>query len=249
MHSTLLTLSLAAVAAAAPAATNPVIKASTGVYTGVVNSTFPDVHAFVDVPYGMSTAGSNRWMPPVAVPPSSNQFDATKYPPACPQYVTGVKNIWNQKIPQYLQYWGVTNLSAGISAPFATEDCLKLAIWKPANATSASQLPVAMFWTGGGFQTNGILTPGQLPQRWVHRSQSHIVVTINYRMNIMGFPGAAGVTSQNLGLMDQRLALEWVRDNIRYFGGGKSFCPTAEALLLLCLAPARLCLCLSSCHL
>jgi carboxylesterase type B len=145
MYSLLFSVSvLTGLVVAAPTSSNPTIKASTGIFTGVVNSTFPNVHAFLDVPYGMSTAGSNRFMPPQAVPPSEQTFDATKYPPACPQYVTGVKNIWNQEIPQYLQYWGVSNLSAGVSAPFATEDCLKLAIWKPANATSASLLPVAM---------------------------------------------------------------------------------------------------------
>lgn len=79
-----------------------------------------------------------------------------------------------------------------------------------------------MFWTGGGFQTNGILVPGQLPPSWVSRTQSHVVVTINYRMNILGFPDAGGIQDQNVGLLDQRLALEWVRDNIAYFGGDPS---------------------------
>lgn len=214
---------LAGLGVTAPAPNSALtVQASTGIYTGLLNETFPNVRAFVNVPYGVSTAGSNRFMPPKPVPMSSDHFDATKYPPACPQYVTAIKNIWNQEIPQYLQYWGVSNLSAGVSAPFASEDCLKLAIWTPANATNTSSLPVAMFWTGGGFQTNGILVPGQLPQRWVSRSQSHIVVTINYRMNIFGFPGAAGVSDQNLGLMDQRVALEWVRDNIAAFGGDPS---------------------------
>ena len=140
---------LAALTVGAPTADPVTVRASTGIYTGLINSTFPNVRAFVSVPYGQDTSGSNRFMPPVAVPASGKHIDATEYPPACPQYVTGVKNIWNQEIPQYLQYWGVTNLSAGVSAPFATEDCLKLAIWTPANATSASKLPVAMFWTGG----------------------------------------------------------------------------------------------------
>lgn len=111
---------------------------------------------------------------------------------------------------------------AGISAPFASEDCLKLAVWTPLNATCESSLPVALFWTGGGYQTNGILVPGQLPPGWVSRSQSHIVVTINYRMNILGFSNAAGLETQNVGLLDMRLSLEWVRDNIAAFGGDPS---------------------------
>jgi carboxylesterase type B len=41
----------------------------------------------------------------------------------------------------------------------------------------------------------------------------------SYRVNIFGFPGAPGLADQNLGLLDQRLAVEWVRDNIAAFGG------------------------------
>lgn len=44
------------------------------------------------------------------------------------------------------------------------------------------------------------------------------MVTVNYRINIFGFPGAPG-DAQNFGLLDQRAAVEWVRDNIRNFGG------------------------------
>jgi carboxylesterase type B len=44
-------------------------------------------------------------------------------------------------------------------------------------------------------------------------------VTINYRLNVFGFPNARGLTEQNLGILDQRIALEWVRDNIASFGG------------------------------
>lgn len=45
-----------------------------------------------------------------------------------------------------------------------------------------------------------------------------MVVTLNYRLNIFGFPGAPDET-HNLGLLDQRLAVEWLRDNARAFGG------------------------------
>jgi cholinesterase len=45
-----------------------------------------------------------------------------------------------------------------------------------------------------------------------------IVITVNYRINVFGFPGAPG-EEQNLGLRDQRAAVEWIRDNIWHFGG------------------------------
>ncbi|GKT65203.1 chlorogenic acid esterase precursor [Colletotrichum tofieldiae] len=48
-----------------------------------------------------------------------------------------------------------------------------------------------------------------------------IIVSINYRLGVFGFPNAAELdpNKQNLGLLDQRLAVEWVRDNIAQFGG------------------------------
>ena len=45
-----------------------------------------------------------------------------------------------------------------------------------------------------------------------------VVVTVNYRNNIFGFPGAPNVT-QNAGLRDQRLAVEWLAVNVAAFGG------------------------------
>jgi cholinesterase len=45
--------------------------------------------------------------------------------------------------------------------------------------------------------------------------------SLSYRLNIFGFPGVPGDKSvaQNAGLEDQRMAVEWVRDNIEAFGG------------------------------
>jgi carboxylesterase type B len=41
----------------------------------------------------------------------------------------------------------------------------------------------------------------------------------SYRLNVFGFPTAPGIVDQNPGLLDQRLAVEWTRDNILAFGG------------------------------
>ncbi|KAF4627233.1 hypothetical protein G7Y89_g10927 [Cudoniella acicularis] len=76
---------------------------------------------------------------------------------------------------------------------------------------------------GGGFQTGGGEIGYQIPSNWV-QNQAHIVVGINYRVNIFGFPNAAGLNQSdlNLGLLDQRVALEWIRSNIPSFGGDPS---------------------------
>lgn len=78
------------------------------------------------------------------------------------------------------------NLDQGAVAWSSSEDCLSLAVWSPAGVDRTSKLPVALFVTGGGGVTGGIYIPSQLPSPWVSRSQEHIVVTINYRVNIFG---------------------------------------------------------------
>lgn len=68
--------------------------------------------------------------------------------------------------------------------------------------------------------TGGVNIPTQMPPNWVHRSQKHIVVTTNYRVNIFSYPNAAGLNgSTNFSLQDQRKAVEWVSENIAAFGG------------------------------
>lgn len=78
------------------------------------------------------------------------------------------------------------DLNQGSTAWSSAEDCLSLAVWTPAYANSTSKLPVALFITGGGGVTGGIDIPSQLPPQWISRSQEHIVVTTNYRVNIFG---------------------------------------------------------------
>jgi cholinesterase len=61
--------------------------------------------------------------------------------------------------------------------------------------------------------------PAQIPTQWVQRTQDHIVMSFNYRVNIFGYPNAPGLKDQNVGLLDQRRAVEWARENIAAFGG------------------------------
>ncbi|GKZ29543.1 hypothetical protein AbraIFM66950_005380 [Aspergillus brasiliensis] len=135
------------------------------------------------------------------------------------QYVASGESIWAQYAPPSLLLNIGESTNQGSTAWSSSEDCLSLAVWTPAFANKSSNLPVALFVTGGGGVTGGIDIPLQLPSNWVSNSQEHIVVTINYRVNIFGNPKSKALEETSLTLLDVRAAVEWVADNIRAFGG------------------------------
>jgi acetylcholinesterase len=107
-----------------------------------------------------------------------------------------------------------------------SEDCLTLSIWAPTSVAEGAKLPVIVWIHGGGLREGGTSVPYQHAAPWVQRSQAHIVVGIQYRLGVWGFPNSAalvntttGRNGQNLGLLDQRIAVEWVQKNIAGFGG------------------------------
>src|SRR2546422_786004 len=77
---------------------------------------------------------------------------------------------------------------------------------------------------GGALVSGGSAVPYTNGARLVAEQKDVILVSINYRVNIFGFPGAAGLDGKNLnpGILDQRMAVEWVYQNIGYFGGDAS---------------------------
>ncbi|KXZ45734.1 hypothetical protein GPECTOR_51g720 [Gonium pectorale] len=105
-----------------------------------------------------------------------------------------------------------------------SEDCLFLNIWTPTTNTSA-RLPVRVFIHGGAYYTGSgsdIYHGGCQ----IANDSNVVAVTINYRLGVLGFlalPGledsTAGGTTGTWGLLDQRMALRWIQDNIRAFGG------------------------------
>ena len=197
-----------------------IVRTSTGTYTGLIEPQFPETLQFRSIAFAQPPVGSRRWLPPQRLPQSSKWHSSVDYPPSCPQFISSVPSLLSEYFAEgALISNGNQNHTSGLVGASTSEDCLYLAIWTPANATLNSKLPVLFFMTGGGFTSGGVSIPYQHPTDWVQRSQSHIVVTINYRLNVFGFPNARALKDQNLGLLDQRLALEWVRDNIASFGG------------------------------
>jgi acetylcholinesterase len=202
------------------ASPNLTIKTTTGTFTGLIDPKFPSTRQFRSIPFAQPPTLSRRWLPPQKLSTSSQHYNSTTLPPSCPQFVSSIPSLSSTYFAEGAMINnGNDNHTSGLSGAATSEDCLYLAIWTPSQATPTAKLPVLFFMTGGGFQGGGVNLPYQLPTGWVDRSQAHIVVTINYRLNIFGFPNALGLADQNLGMLDQRAALEWVRDNIVQFGG------------------------------
>ena len=101
-----------------------------------------------------------------------------------------------------------------------SEDCLYLNIWAPAASSSKTVegkgngngkekgglLPVIIWVCGGSYREGGGHAPYQVPDRWIERTGTHLIVTFNYRLNVFGFPsGLRGGNNRNVGLMDARI--------------------------------------------
>lgn len=156
--------------------------------------------AFLGIPFAAPPTGEHRWRAPEPHAAWTAPLDATRFGSACPQV-----NMFTGKLEE------------------GSEDCLFLNVWTP-SAQASARAPVMVFIHGGGF-TMG--TAGmELYDGSALAHSGVVVVSMNYRLGALGFLGhpALGAenpqhASGNYGLMDQRLALQWVRDNISAFGG------------------------------
>ncbi|KAF1999808.1 fatty acyl-CoA hydrolase [Amniculicola lignicola CBS 123094] len=207
------------------------VRTATGTFTGLIDPEFPNTRQFRAIPFAKPPVSSRRWLPPQKLSPSNKHTKLTQFPASCPQFVSAVPMFYNSDLTRGNTIYnpnpnGEQNDTSGLVGTATSEDCLYLAVWAPQVTAPRPKggLPVLFFMTGGGFIIGGINIPWQMPTNWVERSQSHIIVTINYRVDIIGFPHARGLAKgqQNLGILDQRAALEWVRDNIAAFGGDPS---------------------------
>ncbi|RYP93075.1 hypothetical protein DL770_000821 [Monosporascus sp. CRB-9-2] len=154
-----------------------------------------EVNYFFSIPYAKPPVGELRYAPPQ--PPSVSfrgVTNATKPTPSCIQFGTQFAETGSQ-----------------------SEDCLYLNIWAPASATPESNLPVKVWLYGGSNEGGGVSNP---TYDGCYSALDSVVVSINYRLGPLGFLALSdlGLTG-NYGIMDQKLGLEWVQENIRSFGG------------------------------
>ncbi|KAH7408523.1 Alpha/Beta hydrolase protein [Phaeosphaeria sp. MPI-PUGE-AT-0046c] len=167
------------------------------------------IEFFVGIPYAQDTSGANRFKPPRPfVPAPGSRIDATKPGPACPQ-------VLGQGLPP-LALGNITETS---------EDCLSLNIARPQLHGNGS-VPVMVWIHGGSFWLGSNTEPTTAPAGLIHQSIENglpiMHVAVNYRLGLFGFAQSETLINEgsgNAGLRDQRLAIEWVRDNIAFFGG------------------------------
>jgi para-nitrobenzyl esterase len=169
------------------------------------------IFTFRGIPYGDTTAGANRFMPPRKPQPWTNVRDSRTYGPTCPQPPR--RNLYTAEVDEFM-------LERENGHP--GEDCLCLNIWTP--ALDGKARPV-MFWLhGGGFFGQSSQGLSSYDGENLSRRGDVVVVSINHRLGILGFLelshlGPEYESSVNAGFLDIIAALEWTRDNIAGFGG------------------------------
>ncbi|KAI9375280.1 alpha/beta-hydrolase [Aspergillus egyptiacus] len=173
---------------------------------------------FANVAYALPPVGERRWRKPLPLPqsysysPEGAPFDATKFGQVClqPNYSASVK----KNIPQH--DYG--------------EDCLRLNIWTPVPKKGATpaKWPVMVWFHGGWFQMGDPSNEESMdPTELISTGNLNAVfVAVGYRLNVFGFLAGAPLRDEspegevgNYGLWDQRLAMDWVYENIGAFGG------------------------------
>ena len=180
-----------------------------------INGTFvgkkaENIISFKGIPFvGQQPVGNLRWKAPVDVTPDDGIYEAYYY----------------GKAP--IQEPGDPSAEYGTS-----EDCLYLNVWKADDCSmfngqcSMEKKPVIVWIYGGAFDVGGATDPMYDLTNFLNENPDVIVVTINYRINVFGFfhlshlpDGKDYPDAQNLGLLDQLMALKWVHENIAAFGG------------------------------
>lgn len=198
-----------AMPAAAASNAKPVVKTRSGKVRGFVAD---GVNTFRGIPYGATTAGMNRFLPPKAPEPWTGVRDASQFGPMA-----------FQDPPQKGIYAEVLRGLNPVEPVNMSEDCLVLNVWSPEIGVGHNR-PVmvwmhpggVVFWAGNSEWTDGAN---------LARHHDVVVVSLNHRLGPFGFlylddiAGPAYAGSGNAGMADIVASLKWVQENIAAFGG------------------------------
>ncbi|KAI4672928.1 uncharacterized protein J4E78_001431 [Alternaria triticimaculans] len=178
------------------------------------------VESFKGIPYAQPPIDQLRLKPPQPITSSLGKVDGTGIPKACPQFFFSIDE---RNIPTNV-LGTILNLPLLQTITNAGEDCLTINVQRPAGTKAGDKLPVLFWIFGGGFElgSTAMYDGTSLVAESVAQGKPIVFVAVNYRVGGFGFmPGKEVLAdgSANLGLLDQRLGLQWVADNIAAFGG------------------------------
>ena len=172
-----------------------------GVFIGLADN---GVTSYKGIPYAEPPVGALRWKSPVPAQDSKNVYQAYYYGHS------PIQTEWPSEEGSYYPQ---------------SEDCLTLNIWANANEPGEGKT-VMVFFHGGSYGWGATSDPMYDGHNLVAKYPDIILVTVEYRLGILGFidfssvpGGEAYSTSGNLGLLDQVCALQWIQHNISAFGG------------------------------
>ena len=165
------------------------------------------VYIYKGIPY----ARADRFQPATDPAPWEGVRASRAYGPTCPQ---GPRAGWYDDNQAFAMHW---------DDGFPDEDCLRVNVWT-AGIGDGARRPVMVWLHGGGFRAGSGQELISYDGSNLARDHGVVVVTLNHRLNALGFLdlsgfGARYAGSGNLGMTDIVKALEWVRDNISAFGG------------------------------
>ena len=164
-----------------------------------------EVRSYKGIPYALPPVGERRWKPPVDAPAGDGVYEAVYFGKS------GIQTeAETERASLYLQ----------------GEDCLTLNVWTSRAMHNDAPKTVMVFFHGGAYGWGGTADPIYDGHNFVEAHPDIVLVTVNYRIGLMGFMdfsevegGEAYEKSGNLGLLDQISALRWVQRNISAFGG------------------------------
>ena len=196
-----------------------VVETSSGKLRGYERN---GVYVFKGVPYGASTSGALRFMPPEKPDPWTGVRNALAYGRVCPlrdsaHFNTDGKNLASADEDAFL-------LHRGPAASVPGEDCLRVNIWTPEINGSHSR-PVMVYMHGGGFAGGSGHDLLSYDGESLARNHDVVLVNHNHRLNVYGYLNLEGIggemfaKSANVGMLDIVAVLEWVRTHIASFGG------------------------------
>jgi para-nitrobenzyl esterase len=199
--------------AAFAAASEPVVETKHGRVRGMRG--VAGGYKFFCVPYGASTAGEGRFMPPKPPVPWSGVRENPKAASISPQLDPAAAPA--PPGSRRAQVSGIGSEAGSLE----TEDCLNVTLYTP--GIDSRRRPVMVWLHGGGFASGSGSNP-MYEGSFLAVHGDVVVVNVNHRLNVLGHlhlpdSGEEFAASANVGIQDIELALAWVKDNIERFGG------------------------------